>query len=315
MNIANYIKNKEIKFDTTRVSNFVWSIIRAVLIIGISYIILFPILSKLSTTFMAEQDLFDRTVKWIPKHFTFKNIRLVWEAMDYPTAFMNSLFFSLGISLLQLMSSLLVGYGFARFNFKGRGVLFALVIFTLIVPPQVIMIPMYLNFRYFNIFGLIPGEGLNLLNSYWPFILLSITGTGLKSGLFIYIMRQYFKGMPRVLEEAAYVDGAGLLKTFFKVMLPGAVPVLVIVFLFAFVWQWNDDYLVSMFLRDGNLLGINLSNLIIRVTKGKPSDISSQYMAMLNNTGSLLFMAPLLILYLFMQKYFIESVERTGIVG
>ena len=301
--------------NTNKIRKILWTIIRTILIIGISYIILFPVLSKLSSAIMAEQDLYDRTVKWIPRHFTLENIRFVWETMNYPIAFFNSLKVSLGVSILQLISSTLIGYGLARYKFKGRGILFALVIFMLLVPPQVIMIPMYLNFRFFNIFGLIPGEGLNLLNSFWPFFFLSITGTGLRSGLFIYIMRQYFRGMPRALEEAAYVDGAGQLRTFIYVMLPGTVPVLVIVFLFSFVWQWNDDYLVNIFMKNKNLLATNLSNLIILVTGGTQSEISGQYMSMLQNTGSLLFMAPLLVLYAFMQRHFIESVERTGLVG
>ena len=119
---------------------------------------------------------------------------------------------------------------------------------TLIVPPQMIMIPLYLSFRYFDPLGLLPGNGINLLNSYWPFALTSATAMGMRNGLFIYIMRQYFRGMPAELEEAAYVDGAGALRTFFQVMLPSAVPVMVIVFLFSFVWQWNDDFYSTLFM-------------------------------------------------------------------
>ena len=291
-----------------------FSIFRWVLILGICYIIIYPLLTKISSSFMSKKDLFDKTVQWIPRHFTFDNYKLVFEVLKYPKAFLNSFILAFLVSLVQLLSCTIIGYGFARFNFKGKKLLFGLVIFTLIVPPQMIMIPMYLNFRFFDIFGLIPG-GINLLGTYWPFILTSITGTGLKNGLFIFIMRQFFKGMPRSLEEAAYVDGAGPIQTFFKIMLPGAVPALVIVFLFSFVWQWNDYFLTNIYLGNETVLPIMLSGLRYSVEGTLNETLSTQYVSLLNNTGSLLFMAPLLVLYAFMQRYFVESIERTGLVG
>lgn len=291
-----------------------FNLIRWVLILGICYIIIYPLLTKISSSFMSQRDLFDKTVQWIPRFFTFDNYTMVFEQLKYPEAFLNSFILALLVSLLQLFSCTLIGYGFARFDFKGKRLLFGLVIFTLIVPPQMIMIPMYLNFRYFTLFGLIP-EGINLLGTFWPFILTSITGTGLKNGLFIFIMRQFFKGMPRGLEEAAYVDGAGPLRTFFKIMLPGAIPALVIVFLFSFVWQWNDFFLTNIYLGNETVLPMMLHGLKYNVEAVLDQPISTQYASLLNNTGSLMFMAPLLLLYAFMQKYFVESIERTGLVG
>ncbi len=291
-----------------------FNLIRWVLILGICYIIIYPLLTKISSSFMSQRDLFDKTVQWIPRFFTLDNYTMVFEQLKYPEAFLNSFILALLVSLLQLFSCTLIGYGFARFDFKGKRLLFGLVIFTLIVPPQMIMIPMYLNFRYFTLFGLIPG-GINLLGTYWPFILTSITGTGLKNGLFIFIMRQFFKGMPRGLEEAAYVDGAGPLRTFFKIMLPGAIPALVIVFLFSFVWQWNDFFLTNIYLGNETVLPMMLHGLKYNVEAALDQPISTQYASLLNNTGSLMFMAPLLLLYAFMQKYFVESIERTGLVG
>ena len=125
--------------------------------------------------------------------------------------------------------------------------MFGLVIFTLVVPPQIIILPLYLNLRFFTVWGLIPEPGIDLLGSYWPFILMGISGTGFNNGLFIFIMRQFFKGMPRELEEAAYIDGANPLQTFLRVMLPGAKPALVIVFLFATVWMYNDYFFTLCF--------------------------------------------------------------------
>ena len=307
------LKNIRSKF-WPKLKKACFNLIRWVLILGICYIIIYPLLTKISSSFMSKRDLFDKTVQWIPRFFTFDNYTTVFEHLKYPEAFLNSFILALLVSILQLFSCTLIGYGFARFDFKGKGLLFGLVIFTLIVPPQMIMIPMYLNFRYFTVFGLIPG-GINLLGTYWPFILTSITGTGLKNGLFIFIMRQFFKGMPRGLEEAAYVDGAGPFRTFFKIMLPGAIPALVIVFLFSFVWQWNDFFLTNIYLGNETVLPMMLHGLKYSVEAALDQPISTQYASLLNNTGSLMFMAPLLLLYAFMQKYFVESIERTGLVG
>ncbi|MFW5856176.1 MAG: carbohydrate ABC transporter permease [Bacillota bacterium] len=313
------MQNKKTKIYIDKAKKLIWSLFRACLIIGISYIIIFPLLVKISSSVMSEIDMFDHTVNWVPKNFTLDHFLKAWEFMPYPESFRNSLVLTTIVSVAQLFSSMLTGYGLARFKFRGKGILFGLVIFTLVVPPQTMMIPLYLNFRYFDIFGLLPGNGINLLGSFWPYILLSITGTGFKNGLFIYIMRQFFKGMPRNLEEAAYIDGAGSFKTFYKVMLPGALPAIVVVFLFGFVWQWNDLFFANIFLGDTKILTrqlIGLSQAIEHYVRGSNIDtFSANYQHLINNAASVMVIAPLLLLYGFMQKYFIESVERTGIVG
>ncbi len=298
------------------------AIIRLIIIVGISYIILLPLLTKISTAFMEEIDIYDPTVRWIPRHFTLENFAIVWEHMEYPKSFLNSFIFAFLVSLFQLISCTLIGYGFARFDFKGKSIWFGIVIFMLIVPPQVISTSLYLNFRYLDFFGLLPDGGLNLINTFWPLLLLAITGTGYKNGLFIYIARQFFKGMPRELEESAYVDGAGPLRTFYSIMLPGAVPVIIIIFLFSFVWQWNDSYFVELYMGDMTLLPRSLQNVARNYYSelvGEVGDdiamISFPELSIIENTGMLMFMAPLLLLYVFLQRYFIESVARTGIVG
>ena len=230
-------------FQLHHLSRFAWSIIRGVLIAGISFIILYPLFVKLSLSFMAERDLYDTTVRYVPRNFTFENYIMVWKFLDYPKAFTNSFMLSMMVSSLQLISCTIVAYGFARFKFPLKNMWFGLVILTLVIPPQTIMIPLFLHFRYFDILDLfekIIGQPFNMLDSYWPFVLMSITGVGLKNGLYIYIIRQFFRGMPKELEEAAYVDGSSIFKTFTVIMLPSAVPIMITAFLFSFVWQWND---------------------------------------------------------------------------
>lgn len=297
----------------SKLRTLTWSLFRAGLLIGISYVILFPIMAKISASFMSLKDLYDPAVLWIPRRFTLDNYRIVAKAMYFEEALVNSLQLTVMVSVLQLVSCTLIGYGFARFPFKGRNILFTFVILTLIVPPQMMMIPLYLTFRYFDLFGLL-SKPINLMGTYWPFVLLTITGTGSKNGLFIYIMRQYFRGMPVELENAAAVDGANAFRTFAQVMLPGAIPVLVVVFIFSFVWQWNDYFYTSMFLSTKRFLPLTLEGLkdTLGLTGG---DDGGLILTVYRNTGSLIFLAPLLILYAFMQRYFIESVDRTGLVG
>ncbi|MBS4178991.1 carbohydrate ABC transporter permease [Bacillus sp. FJAT-49731] len=302
-----------------------WTIVRAVLIIGLSFVILYPILLKVSIAFKHKSDLYDPTVMYIPRHFTLENFQYVMEAMNYFKVVWNSFLLSGGTMLLTTISCSLIGYGFARFKFRGNNILFALVILTILVPPQTIMVPTYLQYRNFDVFGIIGlfngGEGIKLIGTYWPFIISSITGMGLKAGLFIFIFRQFFKGIPREIEEAALVDGAGVFKIFFKIMLPNAIPAMITVMLFSFVWQWNDTYFTTMFLESASVISSQVqiagSTLASKLTaaSGSTGQIDPFYLSMLVNTSVLLAILPLIILYMFVQRHFVESVERTGIVG
>ncbi|AZN42174.1 carbohydrate ABC transporter permease [Paenibacillus albus] len=297
-----------------RTSRFVWAVIRTVLILGFCFVILFPLFLRISIAFRSKVDIYDPTVLWIPRHFTLENFKLAIEASHYFTAFLHTVYISSSTTIIQMASCTFAAYAFARLKFKGSNILFVLVIFTIVVPPQTIMIPLYLTYRYFDLFGLIPlltgSKGLNLIDTFWPFIISAGTAMGLKNGLYIYIFRQFFRGIPKEVEEAALVDGAGVMRTFFRIMLPNAVPAIVTVLLFSFVWQWNDSYYVSLFLKQVKVLSTSLMDMGVGLKEPDPV-----YTSMLLNTGVLLTIAPLVIMYLFVQRYFVESVERTGITG
>ncbi|NLM39411.1 MAG: carbohydrate ABC transporter permease [Firmicutes bacterium] len=306
-----------------RLKKTFYSLLRTVLLIGICYVILLPIIHRLSTALMSIEDLYDQSVRWIPRNPTLRNFRLVWEHMDYVRSLGRTFFLSAFTSALNLAACAMVGYGLARFRFPGSGIIFGLAIFTLVVPPQLIMVPMYLNFRFFNLLGLLR-EPINLIGTYWPFALMSGTATGFRCGLYIFIMRQFFRGMPKALEEAAYIDGAGLFTTFIRVMLPGAVPGLLVTFLFSFVWQWNDYLYVTQFMPGQSFLPQALEGAANKVARAideadalasTSGFLDDHFYSLINNAGMLLVIVPLLILYLFLQRYFVESIERTGIVG
>lgn len=299
-----------------------YKIVRAFMLFGMCFLILQPILNKISVSFMEEQDLYKSTVISVPEHFTTENYRLAAELMNYGSTLCNTLLVSASIALLQIAVCTLVGYGFARFEFPLKKMWFACVLLVIIVPPQTISTSLYLHFRYFDILGIISairGEGLNLRGSMIPYYLMSAGCMGLKNGLYIYMIRQFFRNIPKELEEAAYVDGCGTLSTFVKIMLPDATPILTSCFLFSFVWQWTDSFYARMFMGNTHLLATELSAMGDRIDKyvantlGNAAGASVGYMSCMISTGILMVIIPLLVLYLFAQKGFVESISGSGI--
>ncbi|MEC0125229.1 carbohydrate ABC transporter permease [Paenibacillus pabuli] len=308
-------------FSLEQWKSWLWSIVRFTLIAGLSFVILFPIFQKISTSIKDKSDLYSAVVVWIPQNFSFDNFREAIRVMDYWATLLNTFALSATTTILTTLSCALAGYGFARLKFKGSNLLFAGVILTILVPPTTILIPVYLNLKSFDLMGamtLIFGKPMNLLNTYWPFILTALTANSLKAGLYIFIFRQFFRGIPKEVEEAAYVDGAGISRTFARIMLPNAIPSIVTVLLFSFVWQWNDSFYTTTYLTSSKVMSTQLSSLPYNLAQ-QVSDGASKadpfYLSMIQDTGILLAILPLIIIYLFVQRYFVESVERTGIVG
>ena len=307
--------------NMNKLSTWSWKIARFILILGLSFVIIYPILQKISTAFKHQTDLYSPIVVWIPETFTLDNFRSAMSILEYGDTLLNTFVLSATTAILTTASCALAGYAFARLKFKGSGILFFGVILTIVVPPTTILTPVYMNLREFTLGGIIPlftGSPINLLNSYWPFILTSITGTSLRAGLYIFIFNQFFRGLPKALEEAAYMDGANVVKTFFMVMLPNAKSAMVTVLLFSFVWQWNDSFFTTTYLTSANVMATKLSSLPYNLKTFLDSSggsVDPFYLSMVQDTGILLAIAPLIILYLFVQKQFVESVERTGIVG
>ena len=223
----------------------VWPFFRFVILFGLGFVILYPLIYMVSCTFRERSDMTDPTVMWIPRHYTLQVLRETIKAMDFWNTLKTTLVLNIGCSLVQVVSCAITGYGFARFKFKGKGLLFGIVIMMILVPTQVISLPLYTQFRFFGIGSL----SVNLIDTMWTMYLPAMTANGIRSGLMIFIFRQFFKGLPRELEDAAYIDGCGPLMTFVKVMIPNAGSSFLTVFLFSVVWYWNDYYVSSTFLQ------------------------------------------------------------------
>ena len=304
------------------VSDIAYRIIRVFLLFGMCFLILQPILNKISISFMAEEDLYNAMVIAVPENFTTDNYRLAAQFMDYVKTFLNTLVVSLSIAVLQIAVCTLVGYGFARYEFPLKKFWFACVVLMIVIPPQTLSTSLYLHFQYFDILGifkLLTGNALNLRGSALPYYLMSMGCMGLKNGLYIFMIRQFFRNIPKELEEAAYVDGCGTLKTFVRIMLPDATPILTSCFLFAFVWQWTDGFYSKTFMGNVSLLSRQLQMIADRLdhyivfTLHDATGASVGYTNAIVATGTLMVIVPLIVLYLFAQKGFVESLSSSGI--
>ncbi len=303
---------------------FAGKILRAVFLFCMCFVVLYPLLYMLSVSLREARDLYDPTVIWIPKHWTLSNYRSVIEIMDYGKLLWKTVMLSAVSTLLNVGICAVVGYGFARFRFRCKSLLFGLVIFTIIVPPQNVAIPLFIQYYSFDFLGLgqigrlIAGDAftVNLLNTPLTFYLPAAFGMGIRSGLFIYIFRQFFRGMPGELEDAAYMDGCGILRTFARIMVPNAIPAILSCVLFSLVWYWNDYYLASLFYDDAPTLSVALGGTQSALLSLGLDTASDPYAIITRmQAGCILLILPLVLVFILFQRQFTESIDKTGIVG
>ena len=311
-------------------TNIIWYIFRFVILLGVSYVVLYPFFTKIAASFMSPEDFIDVTVMLIPKYPSLDQYKAIFLENDYISAFFNTLLLSLLCAVLQTFVSCLVGYGLAKFKFKGNALVFGAVILTMVVPHGTVYLSMFMQFRYFDLFdffglfesfeytGIIDAiagnGGVQLTGTYWPLAILSATGLAFKNGLYVFMMRQFFRGVPDELEESAYIDGSGTFRTFLQIIIPLSVPMMITIFLFAFSWQWTDDFYTNMFISTNK---ITLMPDIVGIPKSLETTYAGQelYYSAINNTCGLMIIMPLVIMYLFCQRYLVQGIERSGIVG
>ena len=257
-----------------RVPGLLLSLIRFVIIFGLAFIILKPFVYKILMAFMSPDDLLDSTVRLVPRHFSLYYWKTALEGLNLGQTLRNTGLLSLLVGVIQVASCTMIGYGLARFKFRGS--------FT-----------------------------INLTDSFWPSLILAFTGLGIKEGLYIYLLREFFKSLPAELEEAAYIDGAGTIRTFFQVMLPNARTMMMTVFLFSFCWQWTDSTYSSIYFNEMPVFANTIESLYIRV--GLNADMLGTNIA--RNAASMLIIIPLLILFGFCQKMLVKSIALSGMAN
>ena len=330
-----YGKKKKIKFDDSiskwqrfkykyltlfAFKKFMWAFFRYAFLIGVSYVILFPYYSKISSSFMTGDDLVDITVKLVPKYPTLDNYKIIINETEFLNAMLNTAVLSLFCGVIQMLICSLVGYGFSKFNFKGKGLLFVCVIITMVIPHKTLQSTMKLFFQDFNIWGL-PVK--NLISTHWPIALMSFGAIGYRNGLYIFMMRQFYKGVPDELEEAAYVDGAGVMKTYWKIIVPMSVPMMVTIFIFSFSWQWTDRFYTKMLYATRSKDLVFFHQIVDKLPQVSTiedmmkeyAQVEQQLLTAIQNAVGLLILIPLVIVFLIGQKKLIQGIERTGVTG
>ncbi len=291
-----------------------------VMLISLCFVYVYPILHMAITSLKSLTDLLDPSVQWLPHEITFSNYTQALDIMGFSEHLVDTLLVTVVPALCQTASCALAGYAFARFRFKGRGILMACVLLTFIVPFPVLMVPTYTMYSDYGI-----------LRTIWTMILPSITGQGLRAAIFILIYRATYEQIPFSLDEAARVDGASETRVFLTIGVPLGLPAMITSFLFSFVWYWNETYTTSLFMGNASLgSSKSISTLVMELAKFEDSyltyleraggwaaktggaNIQNEAVTM---AGTILTIAPLLIVYFCLQRYFTEAIDRSGITG
>lgn len=278
------------------------------ILIDTAYIYLRPIFYMIVTMVKSVPDLMNPAVTWIPTSIEFDHLLYAWNGLQYSKSIVVSLKLALTASVCQVIFCSVAGYAFARLRFPFKRTMFAFLLLCFMMPAQLTILPMVILY-----------SKLGLMNSIWPILLPTLFGHGLKGALFVIIFRQFFATQPKEMEEAAKIDGASVFKLFFKVMLPLAKPAILVVFLFSFVWHWNDAYYTGMFMSRAPIpplsLGTNLINSYLSsLSSNPPIGMDIVFPEPIRMSAFFFIILPPLLLYLYAQRWFIESVERTGLV-
>ena len=302
-----------------RTSGIVISIVRLIFLVAFSYILLYPFMYMISHAFRSPLNNFDPTVEWVPKAFSLEPFKVALECLEFKSSLWYTFLAEVVSTVISVISCGFAAYGMARFKFKGRGIMQFMLILSILLPASMIIIPNYINYRNFDILGILGLIGkiigkdirFNLLETVWAFWLPAALGVGVKAGFLIYIYLQFYKGVPKELEEAAWVDGASPLKTYLRIVFPSSGVAIVTVSLFSLIWNWNDYYSALVYWQNKRTLAVQLSGFY---------SYAQQFNTKVSLTDStlaacLLFVLPLLIVYMIMQKRFISSIASTGIVG
>ena len=302
------------------------SVLRMLFLLAFEFVLLYPVIFMISNSFKVTSDTLNPAVKWFSLSPTTYGYKVAWMALDYWNGLKITFLFGIVSGLIEVVTCAVYAYGLSRFELRFKKIWMFLLIVTILIPDVMLIIPRILNFRYMDVFGILglfyklTGVDLrvNITDTVWTFYLPSLFGVGLKGGLFIYIYMQFFKGLPKELEEAAWIDGAGPVQTFIRIIIPSSGVVILTVFIFSFIWHWNDWLLATMYTENNHTLAFTLRNISSYIGQLWSSmkisaDSSAYYGAPL--AACLMFIAPPTLLYVILQRHFIESVDRVGIVG
>lgn len=281
-------------------------------LICVGFVYLEPIFEIIAKTFMSAEDIIDPSVTWVPKNFSLNNLKVASQVMKLGTTLRNTILWSAGLALAQTMVSALTGYALSRYEFKFKNFWLVMIILAFIIPTPVTMIPRLMMFVSVQ-----EAASVQLIGTAIPQVTMAILGQGIFSTILILIFYTAFNMIPRVLDEAASIDGASSMKIFWFIVVRMSATTILVVFLFSFVWNWNETYITGTLLRNNiellptklNMFNNEFSSMAS--AQGGAFRLNKAY----KMAATLISISPLLLLYVFVQKQFIQGIENTGITG
>lgn len=276
-------------------------------LICIGFIFLEPIFEMISKSVMTTKDLIDPSITWIAKHATLDNFKNAIGTLDIPTSILNSIWYSALLAIAQTFVSATTGFALSRYTFRGRNFWFVMLIMAFILPVPLLTVPRIMMFS--TVESIL---GFKLINTVVPQFLLALLGQGTYSTMLVLIFYNFFNMIPKSLDEAAMIDGAGSLKVFYHVAIRLSISTILVVFLFSFVFNWNETYTTNILTGDALEL---LPGRLSLFDNGSTSNAVSELNEAIKMAATLIAIAPLLVLYACVQRQFIEGIENTGITG
>jgi len=305
LSAPNRAKLQKFLFGKTFTDGMLYRLVIYTLLVSFSYIYLYPLLFMFINSFKSVDDLINPGVRWIPTVFIWENYQRAFEVLNFPQSVIDSTVYVLKVSVSATLSAALIGYGFARFDFPLKKIFFAIMLGTFILPQQVTMIANMIIFK-----------DLEIISTEWAMILPAMTGQGINAAIYILIFYTFYRTIPGILIESAEVDGAGQLRIFTRIVLPLAIPSFVIVFLFSFVWYWNESFITSLYVGQKVTLPLWLQAFRSSYeTIFPPGTPGSELNEAILLAGNMITILPLLLLYFFGQRLFTQSIDKTGITG
>lgn len=301
-----------LKITPKRTKSFIGKVVLYLVLFDLAFVFLYPFIKMVVDALKSDADLQNITVKWIPSRLEWSNFIQAFQMLKYPRYFMNSALVTLLATIGHVLSCAFIGYGFARYNFRGKGILFGGVILSMLIPAQVLIFPLYMMY-----------SKLGWTDTYLPLIVPTFFGFGLRGGFYVFLFRQFFAGMPYEMEEAARIDGCGPLRIFFRIMAPMARSSLLVATVLSVVWHWNDYFEPRIYLKTTSLFFLpsrlpGMYEVLNKLTSETAEDLAGESLIVneaLCMAATFLVILPLLIVYGFVQKKFMEGVERSGLTG
>lgn len=312
----------KIRNNKSHLGSILATLFRVIFILTFCYVLLYPLIFIIIGMFKSPADFSDPTVTWVPKSVTLLSIQRALEALNFSQSLINTLVYEIIAALIEICSCAVAAYGLARFDFPYKKILTFFMFLTILIPVQMTLIPTLINYKSLDLMGILgfvnklSGVDLrpSILDTGFAFWLPSFFAVGLRGGLLIFIYMQFFKGLPKELEDAAWIDGANPIITFLRIIIPSSGVVIMTVSLFAFVWHWNDYYLALMYTSSNKTLSVMMARIFTQL------ELQGFYDSAPEATGAalaacfLVIVIPLVI-YMIVQRWFVQSIDRVGIVG